>query len=105
MAPAVGEDEVSLVQRVDTLQAKVDHYLAQDRERDFRSDEAYVELLERLELGMSALKELRKEDALHNLDRIADEVRKERQAAQRARRRGRERVEEPRVLETLTKMI
>ncbi len=92
MTPAVGEDEVSLAQRVDTLQAKVDHYLAQNEEHEHpRSDEEYAELIERLELGMGALRELGKEDALHRLARIADEVRKERQMARDDRGRDRER--------------
>lgn len=98
MTPAVGENEGSLVQRIDTLQAKVDNYLAQDEEREqIRSDEAYEELIHRLELGMDALKELGKEDALHHLERIADEVRKERQGARRARRQERAGVEQRRV--------
>lgn len=88
-AAVVRGDERSLVQRVDDLQAKVDGYL-QEREpqREGRSDEEYAELIERLELGMQALKELGREDALHQLARIADEVRAERRAAREVRRGG-----------------
>ena len=48
-----------------------------------RSDEDYEELIHRLELGMSALEELGREDALHVLHRVADQVRDERAAARR----------------------
>jgi len=88
-AAGFGGDERTLVQRVDDLQAKVDGYL-QEREvpREGRSDEEYAELIERLELGMQALKDLGREDALHQLARIADEVRAERKAASEGRRRA-----------------
>jgi len=61
-----------------------------ERQRDFREDGAYEELIHHLEMGMVALEELGREEALAMLARIADEARDERRAAQKARA-GRER--------------
>lgn len=51
--------------------------------RDFRSDEVYVDLIERLEVGMSALAELGAGEALDLVRRVADELREERAAPRR----------------------
>lgn len=56
-----------------------------EREREFREDAAYEELIHHLEMGMVALEELGKGDALEMMARVANEVRAERKAAHEAR--------------------
>jgi hypothetical protein len=59
-----------------------------------RSDEAYEQLIHRLEMGMSALKELGRHEELEALARVADQVRAERREA-RERREAHEAREAP----------
>ena len=58
---------------------------------EVRSDEEYELLIHRLEMGMSALEELGKGDALQLMRRVTDQVREERAAA---KRRGSDRRQE-----------
>jgi len=86
--PAAGGGDVSLVQRVDTLQNKIDTYLAQEQQPELRSDGEYVKLIEGLEYGMEALKKLGNERELKHLAAIADGLRQERKKAQHERQQG-----------------
>lgn len=53
--------------------------------RDVRPDAHYEKLIHQLELGMSALRELGRHDALEMLERVTDDVRRERQEARHGR--------------------
>jgi hypothetical protein len=52
----------------------------------YRSDAAYAELIEGLEIGMRTLKELGRDDALRVLEQVASDVRAERERARTSRR-------------------
>lgn len=102
--PALGQDVEELRHEVEELRLKVEALLEQHEarppaplpearpERRARTDAEYEGLIERLELGMSALRELGKVNEFERVMAIANDVRAERQAA---RESGDERRGEP----------
>jgi hypothetical protein len=76
---------------------------AQDVDRDTRSDEHLESLIERLEIGMSALEELGRRDALDVMRRIASELREER--AHLRRQHSREKNDEIRTVRRRLKVM
>lgn len=74
----------------------VAHFTIVADERDPPTDERLESLIKRLEIGMSALKELERRDALEIMQRIANELRQE-----RARGRGERKQEESEEVKTV----